>query len=95
MTDIKAAMERWRQRNDTLGGQCKHINLADAMVIADACLALDPAARTMLAVLAELDESASYWSEYDVPCGIHERIKDAIAAGREALGDITPAKEAT
>ena len=31
-----------------------------------------------LAVLLELKESASYWSEYDVPIGIHERIEEAI-----------------
>ena len=32
-----------------------------------------------LAVLQELKECASYWSEYDVPIGIHERIDEAIA----------------
>ena len=32
-----------------------------------------------LAVLLELKESASYWGEYDVPIGIHERIDEAIA----------------
>ncbi len=32
-----------------------------------------------LAVLQELKECASYWSEYDVPIGIHERIDGAIA----------------
>ena len=31
-----------------------------------------------LAVLLELKESAEYWSEYDVPIGIHERIDEAI-----------------
>lgn len=30
-------------------------------------------------VLRELDECAAYWSEYDVPLGIHERIKSALA----------------
>jgi hypothetical protein len=33
----------------------------------------------MLAVLLELAESASYWSEYDVPLGIVDRINAAIA----------------
>ena len=37
------------------------------------------AAPTLLEVLQELAESSSYWSEYDVPLGIVERIKDAIA----------------
>lgn len=30
------------------------------------------------AVLAELDESSEYWSEYDVPLGIVGRIKAAL-----------------
>jgi hypothetical protein len=33
----------------------------------------------LLAVLKELQESASYWSEYDVPIGIVDRINTAIA----------------
>jgi uncharacterized protein with PIN domain len=36
------------------------------------------AASEMLAVLEELQESASYWSEYDVPLGIVDRINAAI-----------------
>ena len=32
----------------------------------------------MLEVLEELDECATYWSEYEVPIGIHDRIKLAI-----------------
>lgn len=32
----------------------------------------------MLAVLQELAESAHYWSEYDVPLGIVDRINDVI-----------------
>ena len=37
------------------------------------------AAPELLAVLQELAESAEYWSEYDVPVGIVDRINDAIA----------------
>lgn len=33
----------------------------------------------LLAVLRELQESAAYWSEYDVPIGIVDKINDAIA----------------
>ena len=33
----------------------------------------------LLAVLQELQESAAYWSEYDVPLGIVSRINNAIA----------------
>ena len=37
------------------------------------------AAPELLAVLKELQESAVYWSEYDVPLGIVDRINAAIA----------------
>ena len=37
------------------------------------------AAPDLLAILKELEESASYWSEYDVPLGIVDRIRAAIA----------------
>ncbi len=33
----------------------------------------------LLAVLKELQESAAYWSEYEVPIGIVDRINAAIA----------------
>ena len=33
----------------------------------------------LLAVVKELEESSSYWSEYDVPLGIVDRIRAAIA----------------
>lgn len=33
----------------------------------------------LLTVLQELQESAAYWSEYDVPLGIVDRINAAIA----------------
>jgi len=37
------------------------------------------AAPDLLAVLQDLQESAAYWSEYDVPLGIVDRINTAIA----------------
>ena len=37
------------------------------------------AAPDLLAVAKELEESASYWSEYDVPLGIVDRLRAAIA----------------
>ncbi len=37
----------------------------------------------LLAVLKELQESAAYWSEYDVPLGIVDRINAAIANAEE------------
>ena len=37
------------------------------------------AAPDLLAVVKELETSASYWSEYDVPLGIVDRLRAAIA----------------
>ena len=37
------------------------------------------AAPDMYAVLRELSECSQYWSEYDVPLGIHDRIAAALA----------------
>lgn len=36
----------------------------------------------LYAVLSELEESCEYWSEYDVPLGIVERIKSALKRAR-------------
>lgn len=44
------------------------------------------AAPELLAVCEELVESAEYWGEYDVPCGIVDRLNAAIAkAGGTAM----------
>ena len=48
----------------------------------EANASLIAAAPEMLAILEELRESASYWSEYDVPLGIVERIESAIRKAR-------------
>ena len=37
----------------------------------------------LLSICAELQESAEYWSEYDVPLGIVERLTAAIASVKE------------
>ena len=53
---------------------------------------LTAAAPDLLEVCKELEESSEYWSEYDVPVGIVEKLKKAIAkAGysdrsRETIG---------
>ena len=45
-------------------------------------LALIAAAPDMLAMLEELHECAYYWSEYDVPLGIVERLDETIRKAR-------------
>jgi hypothetical protein len=47
---------------------------------ADACLV--EAAPDLYAVLSELEESCEYWSEYDVPLGMVDRIKSALKRAR-------------
>ncbi len=37
----------------------------------------------MLKILLELQESAVYWSEYDVPLGILDRINETIEKATE------------
>ena len=44
--------------------------------------ALIQAAHQLREVLSELEESSDYWSEYDVPLGIVDRIKAALKAAR-------------
>ena len=40
----------------------------------------------LLVVCEELEESADYWSEYDVPIGIVDKLKAAIASAKEVNG---------
>ena len=40
------------------------------------------AAPDLYAVVDELEESSSYWSEYCVPLGIVDRLRDALAKAR-------------
>lgn len=44
--------------------------------------ALIQSAYQLREVLEELEESSGYWSEYDVPLGIVDRIKGALKAAR-------------
>lgn len=70
-------------------GRNKHVayvktdGLPSAQV--EANLQLIAAAPDLLAVVLELQESAAYWSEYDVPVGIVDRINAAIA---KATGEV-------
>lgn len=66
-------------------GRKRHWNIASVNKLRDEWEAnrrLIAAAPEMLAVLQELEESAAYWSEYDVPLGIVDRIKAACAKAR-------------
>ena len=59
---------------------CAHVSgprfsLDDAAKVAQKMVA----APDMYAVLKELAECSQYWSEYDVPLGIHDRIAAALA----------------
>ena len=38
--------------------------------------------KTMLTVLEEVEECSRYWSEYDVPIGLHDRIQAALVEAR-------------
>lgn len=49
-------------------------------IVAD--LQLIAAAPDLYAALSELEESCEYWSEYEVPLGISERIKSALQKAR-------------
>ena len=45
-------------------------------------LDLIASAPDLLAICEELEESAEYWSEYDVPLGIVDRLRAALAKAR-------------
>ena len=44
---------------------------------------LEASHELMFEVLKELQECSEYWSEYFVPLGIHDRIKNAIKAAED------------
>lgn len=48
----------------------------------DANARLIAAAPDLYAVVEELEESSSYWSEYCVPLGIVDRLREALAKAR-------------
>ena len=55
------------------------LNMMQDRQVAEANARLIAASPDLYAVLKELQESAVYWSEYDVPLGIVDRINQAIA----------------
>ena len=70
MTDRNERVVRW----DGLGGPTTEWGQANARMII--------AAPGLLEVLEEVEECSRYWSEYDVPIGLHDRIQAAIAKAR-------------
>lgn len=55
-----------------------------AIACVNACAGINPeAVPDLLAVVEELLESAEYWSEWDVPIGIVDRMKEAVKKARE------------
>lgn len=62
---------------------CDDMSAAGAQV-AEANARLIAAAPAMLTMLRELRECAEYWSEYDVPLGIVERLDSVI---KQAAGE--------
>lgn len=62
------------------GGECGYLGSSVRKTVdeLDADKLLIAAAPDLISVLCELQESASYWSEYDVPLGIVDRINAAI-----------------
>ena len=62
---------------------CDDMSAAGAQV-AEANARLIAAAPAMLTMLRELRECAEYWSEYDVPLGIVERLDSVI---KQATGE--------
>lgn len=54
-------------------------NIKELMVVWNTIVAAAP---EMLEMLLELRECAEYWSEYDVPLGIVERLDETIRKAR-------------
>jgi len=76
-TESQAKTKYGASRYACLGGFDRHDDKQYAEAKANARLIA--AAPDLLAVLQDLQESAGYWSEYDVPIGIVDRINAAIA----------------
>lgn len=88
--ELKHTPAPWKINNQTNSGWMNNaiyiltpkgneVRLYNDFGNAEANAKLIAAAPDLLAVLLELEESSVYWGEYDVPLGIVERIKSAIA----------------
>jgi len=70
-------MQGWRVVCATLAAEVRRLRTADQKYV-DTIEDLHDEIGRLRAVLTELDESCEYWSEYDVPLGIVDRIKAAL-----------------
>jgi hypothetical protein len=77
---LDVRMQDWIQIVDASGANVAPIT--SERDIAKGNARLIAAAPTLLAVAEELAECSEYWSEYDVPLGIVERLRAAIAAAK-------------
>lgn len=82
--DVMTEAKPHRRICDVFGGTKENpVGLANAEFIVRACNNHE----RLLAMLKELEECAAYWSEYDVPLGIVDRLRKTIA---DAERTVTP-----
>ena len=77
--------EYWQSVANKVGNQCAAPVGAVLAVnaLCDEVERLHKQRDELLSICEELRESAEYWSEYDVPLGIVERLTAAIASVKE------------
>ena len=75
--DLCCGWEGAAQIINVLTGEVRRLREADQAYI-DTIEDLHDEIGRLRAVLTELDESSEYWSEYDVPLGIVDRIKAVL-----------------
>ena len=88
---LREMLDGWVIVVDRDGGIVANVNtetgpnippLVSRKMPAGANAALIAAAPEMLSMLLELQECAGYWSEYDVPLGLKERLDEVIKKAR-------------
>ena len=88
---LREMLDGWVIVVDRDGGIVANVNtetgpnippLVSRKMPAGANAALIAAAPEMLSMLLELQECAGYWSEYDVPLGLKERLDTVIRKAR-------------
>jgi hypothetical protein len=86
----KHTLGPWAQNDTRVESEHEHGWANDGWILAGcegpdakANARLMAAAPDLLSVCKELADSAAYWSEYDVPLGIVDRLNAAIAKAEE------------